>query len=127
VSTKLQEALSAVAPFLVTADHFYNNKGSKYVELGFLDPKPILRLRDSVQKALALPSVEGYEPHVTVGQCDQREISAFVTQLQTQWQPLSWMVTEVCLLHKEGKRYKPIARIPLLGDDGNRHGDGGGW
>lgn len=99
----------------MTADHFYNNKGSKYVELGFADPKPILELRACVQKALKLSSVDGYEPHITVGQCDQKKVTAFVETLQNDWTPLSWTVEEVCLLHKEGKKYKPIARIRLGG------------
>lgn len=85
--------------------------------MGFKDAAPVLALREKIRKALKLEA-DGknvYEPHVTVGQCDQADADAFVQSLQRDWEPLRFVVSEVCLLHKAGPRYKAIARLALEG------------
>lgn len=114
---RLEEALARVRPFRVRLERFYRTPGSKYLEVGYAETASLLALREVVRVALKLPvDAAAYEPHMTVGQCDQTRADALLAEMQAAWEPLEWDVVDVCLLHKDKKgRYVVLKQLPLGG------------
>ncbi|MBU8898212.1 DUF504 domain-containing protein [Corallococcus sp. M34] len=122
---RLRAALQSLQPFEVTladAGHF-DHRASRTVWLRPEDsPRGALHeLHAALQAVMPArqestsPGHTGFTPHLSVGQLQKREdVAQAIAQWFRHWRPLSFEVTEVCIIRRVGDApFEVVRRVPL--------------
>lgn len=51
---------------------------------------------------LNLRSEEGFSPHLTLGQCDSKNVDEFIDKLKCKWKDFYFTVDKVCIISRKG-------------------------
>ncbi len=64
---------------------------------------------------LITKSPDGFQPHLTLGQCPKTEVLKFIDQLKEVWKDVTFEVSNVCVISRKGQNdpFKVKKQIPL--------------